>query len=85
MTQSQECDAWTKKMTSELTVRQSAPNFRSYVAQGDTHTILRSPLFYTEASGGIAFADWLGELLNAQIPANATCSDCLSAQSTCSP
>ena len=85
MTQSQECDAWTKKMASELTVRQSAPNFRSYVAQGDTHTILRSPLFYTEASGGIAFADWLGELLNAQIPANATCSDCLSAQSTCSP
>ena len=84
MTQTYDCDAWTKKMTSQLTSRQSAPNFRSYVAQGDTHTILRSPLFYTEASGGTAFVDWLSALLNGEMPANETCADCLMAQSNCS-
>jgi hypothetical protein len=46
MTSSRSCDAWTKKMTSELARRQSTPNFCSYGAQGDTHTILRSSIFY---------------------------------------
>lgn len=85
MTQTKDCDAWTKKMTSELSARQAAPNFRSYVAEGNTHTILRAPLFYTEASGGISFVDWLGALLKGDMPANAICTDCSAAQAACSP
>jgi hypothetical protein len=38
-------------------------NFRYYLADGTYHTILRSPLFYTESSPGIVFSDWLGAML----------------------
>jgi hypothetical protein len=77
------CNAWTKPMVRELARRQETANFRSYLAQGNTHTILRSPLFYTEQSGGMPFAAWLGQLLNGPMPANQTCTDCLTA--SCGP
>ena len=38
------------------------PNYRHYVAQGQYHTILRSPQFYTEASGGVGFTDWMAAM-----------------------
>ncbi len=52
------CRAWTSKMTRDLEERQHASNFRSYLANGQSHTILRTPLFYTERSGGALFAEW---------------------------
>jgi hypothetical protein len=71
------CDAWTAKMAQELGRRQDAPNFRSYLAKGETHTILRSPLFFTENSGGAAFTDWFRELVVGPPPSNSACTDCL--------
>lgn len=80
------CDAWTKKMLSELAARQQAPNFRSYVTGGATHTILRAPLFYTEQSGGLPFEAWLGALLTSdKLPENGMCTDCAAAPQDCSP
>lgn len=38
-------------------------NFRYYLADGTYHTILRSPLYYTESSPGIVFSSWLGAML----------------------
>jgi hypothetical protein len=58
------CPAWTEHMTSDLSRRQSAPNFRSYLAAGQTHTIMRSPLFYAQRSGGGPFAEWIGALVS---------------------
>jgi len=55
MTSTKDDNAWTNKMLKELASRQASPNFRSYVAQGNTHTILRALLFYTEQSGGMPF------------------------------
>lgn len=40
-----------------------APNYRHYLAGGTYHTILRSPGFYTEASAGVPFSDWMAALL----------------------
>ncbi|MEB3361020.1 MAG: hypothetical protein VKI42_02720 [Synechococcaceae cyanobacterium] len=40
MQSSQPCHAWTNTMGRERLSRQASPNFRSYVAQGKTHTIL---------------------------------------------
>jgi len=77
------CRAWTEKMARDLSVRQSAENFRSYLANGQSHTILRSPLFYTETSGGEPFADWFAALLGAGEPANAACEQCLTQQVRC--
>ena len=82
----QVCNAWTNKMLGELASRQASPNFRSYVAQGDTHTILRAPLFYSEQSGGMSFTAWLGALLeDSQLPGNARCPTCQTPTVGCAP
>lgn len=70
------CRAWTARMHEGLEQRQHAANFRSYVASGQSHTILRSPSFYREASGGVSFRDWFAALLGEAAPANAACPDC---------
>jgi hypothetical protein len=47
------------------------------VAQGNTHTILRAPLFYTEQSTGLPFLAWLGALLkDPKLPGNQSCPTC---------
>jgi hypothetical protein len=78
------CEAWTNSMVRELKERQNSPNFRSYLARGETHTILRSPLFYAEQSGGEPFAEWLATVLSEGQTENRSCSDCLSAPAQCS-
>ncbi len=40
------------------------PNYRHYVAAGSYHTLLRDGRFYSEASGGLPFAQWLGHMLS---------------------
>ena len=41
----------------------TTPNYRHYLAQGQYHTILRSPLFFTEASAGVSFKDWFAAMV----------------------
>jgi hypothetical protein len=77
------CTAWTERMVRDLALRQSAPNFRSYLAAGATHTILRSPLFYTEQSGGAPFADWVAELVNGGGLENRDCQNCVAQTQRC--
>jgi hypothetical protein len=72
------CRSWTEKMTLDLGRRQSAANFRSYLASGASHTILRSPLFYSETSGGAPFVEWLAAMLgDGDGWANRECGQCL--------
>ena len=69
---------------------EDVPNFRYYLAQGNYHTLLRSPLFYTESSGGVAFNEWVEDMLDNEGGRhghghghgdggwkNAVCTDCL--------
>src|SRR5262249_17332523 len=67
--------------TAELAIASAAPNFRYYIAAGGVHTILLSPIFYTEASAGIPFVQWFAELVHtpgqSNAPASAACPDCL--------
>lgn len=62
-----------------------APNYRYYIAPGDTHTIMMSPLFYTEISQGIYFTEWIEAMVGNQggtrgygaMPwLNVECNDC---------
>jgi hypothetical protein len=77
MASTEDCNAWANKMSDELAERQSLPNFRSYVAAGDAHTILRGPTFYTEQSGGQRFTAWLDALLqHRKLPGNQACPTC---------
>jgi len=60
----QSAPAWYAQMVGNLLGdASSVPNFRYYLAWGDYHTILRSGLFYTEATPGIAFNEWLAQML----------------------
>jgi glyoxylase-like metal-dependent hydrolase (beta-lactamase superfamily II) len=43
-------------------IRASAPNFRTYIAGGDSHTVLLKPEFYMYAADGIAIRDWVSDL-----------------------
>jgi hypothetical protein len=69
------CRAWADKMSRDLARRQSGANFRSYLAAGSSHTILRDRLFYTEQSGGAPFAEWFAALLNGENE-NRACQNC---------
>ena len=78
-----QCSSWTDAMVRDLDRRQGRPNFRSYLAAGETHTILRSPLFYAERSGGVPFAEWLAALLSGAALASASCAQCLTPPEEC--
>ena len=82
---------WNTQMLATLqSYDEDVPNFRYYLAQGNYHTLLRSPLFYTESSGGVAFNEWVEDMLDNQGGRhghgpghgdggwkNAVCTDCL--------
>lgn len=55
--------SWNRDALASLSAATAAPNYRHYVAAGDYHTILSSPLFYTEASAGVPFSAWTSALL----------------------
>lgn len=76
------CSGWTDAMVAALAQRQQSPNFRSYLAAGQTHTVLRRRLFYTEHSGGAAFVDWFADLLGPAQPESRACVNCLIAPPT---
>jgi hypothetical protein len=55
---------WYQQMVSKLqSDAAEVRNFRFYLAAGSYHTLVRSPLFYTEASAGPTFNTWLGDML----------------------
>ncbi|MDP1901489.1 MAG: pectin acetylesterase-family hydrolase [Rubrivivax sp.] len=55
---------WYQQMTSTLQSYDAAvPNYRYYMAGGTYHTTLRSPTFYTEASAGTVYSDWVAGML----------------------
>jgi hypothetical protein len=67
-----------------LTRRQSAPNFRSYLAAGETHSILRTERFYTEVSGGGPLAEWLGAMVSGDTAwQNRACEHCMTRAQRC--
>ena len=77
------CRSWTQKMSRDLTRRQQADNFRSYLASGESHTILASPQLYRERSGGAPFVQWLAALLSDAAPPNQACANCLPRPTRC--
>lgn len=57
-------------------IRRKVGNFSSYIAGGDSHTILGRPEFYTLASNGVAIRDWVAALANFETVENVTCAPC---------
>jgi hypothetical protein len=60
------------------TTAAESPNYRYYIGAGTVHTIMMSPKFYTEESGGMSFAQWVNYMI--QTPnkwENEECENCL--------
>ena len=78
---------WNQQMVANIqSYAATVPNFRHYVAAGSYHTNLRSPLFYTEASAGTPYVDWVSAMLQSEggtqghgggLWRNAACPNCL--------
>ena len=57
-------------------IAQQADNFRSLIAGGSTHTILRRPEFYAYGAQTVAVRDWVADLANFNDVASFTCEQC---------
>ena len=92
-TQGTACKAWTDGMLAGLAANQPAANYRSYLAAGTTHTLLRGtspdaagvPLFFRESSGGSAFTDWLAAMVSPSGAGwdNKACTNCTTLPIAC--
>jgi multidrug transporter EmrE-like cation transporter len=60
------------------TTAEASPNYRYYIGAGTVHTIMMSPKFFTESSGGISFVDWINRMIyNPNKWYNQECVNCL--------
>jgi hypothetical protein len=56
---------WNHQMLASLqSYGDDVPNFRYYLAEGSYHTLMRSTRFYTEDSAGVAFSQWVDDMLS---------------------
>lgn len=68
--------SWQEGMYTILDDLDMLENFDSYVAGGDSHTILPSPLFYLAESNGVSFLEWFTAFLNGEEVDSVRCVDC---------
>ena len=57
-------------------IKNQLDHYVSYVAPGDSHTILTRPDFYTLQVDGIAIRDWVKDLATGKIVQDVHCGDC---------
>jgi hypothetical protein len=51
----------------------TTPNFASYLAGGYKHCIIPTDDFYTVESGGVKLVDWIGGMIQGEVPADVAC------------
>jgi len=61
-------------------IRAEVDNFRSYIAGGDSHTILARPEFYQLHVDGVRIRDWVARLAAYEPVDDIVCTDCARAQ-----
>ncbi len=66
-------------------IRAAVPNFRSYIAGGELHTILARPEFYRYKVGDVTVRDWVADLSTFKPVADVRCEACGQAEMTPAP
>jgi hypothetical protein len=75
-----EAPSWAELMADNLAGLNTAnPNFYSYIAEGESHTILAYPEFYTRESDGVLIRDWFAALVNGDPVEDVVCKGCAGA------
>jgi len=57
-------------------IEQGGVDLHSYVAPGTSHTVLSRPGFYTETVEGVAFVDWVTDIIRRQPGRDVHCTIC---------
>lgn len=57
-------------------IEKAGVDLHSYIAPGDSHTVLSKPEFYTESVEGIALVDWVSDVVRRQPDLDVHCTDC---------
>jgi Pectinacetylesterase len=60
----------------ETQIEAGGLDLRSYIAPGDSHTVLGKPDFYTETVEGVPFVDWAADLIRRTPQPDVHCSVC---------
>ncbi len=58
-------------------IRAAAPGFRSYIAGGESHTVLMRPEFYTFRVGEVTIRDWVANLAEGKLVSDIRCDECV--------
>ncbi len=74
---SRDAAPWVDLMVENLAeLNADNPNFYSYITNGDTHTILAYPGFYTQEADGVVIRDWFAALVNGEPVEDVVCEGC---------
>ncbi len=60
----------------ETQIEQGGVDLRSYIAPGDSHTILSRPEFYTQTVEGVRLVDWVTDLVRREPQPDVHCEEC---------
>ncbi len=60
----------------EQQIETAGVDLLSYIAPGDSHTVLSKPAFYTETVNGVPLVDWVTQLVNHEPAADVHCQEC---------
>jgi len=66
---------WSPQMRESLeTIEAGVPNFRAYMAPGSMHCIIPYPFMTTRTTDGVAFTDWVDDLIQGEeMPDSVAC------------
>lgn len=68
---------WEDALESSLSqIQANVPNFRSYLAGGNSHCILPFDSFYSRQSDGVRFRDWVAAIAEGRAVENVRCTQC---------
>lgn len=60
----------------ETQIEQGGVDLRSYIAPGNSHTVLSRPEFYTETVEGVPLVDWVTDLVRRRPDSDVHCKEC---------
>jgi hypothetical protein len=60
----------------EVEIEKGGVDLRSYIAPGQSHTVLSKPDFYTEVVEGVPLVEWVTDLIRRQPDPDVHCTDC---------
>jgi hypothetical protein len=60
----------------ETQIEQAGVDLHSYIAPGETHTVIGSPQFYTETVEGVPLVEWVSDLIRRKPDPDVHCVEC---------